>query len=401
MLNIMKLLSDIESEIYEVYRYIHENPELGLEEYNTSRFIKKEIIENSDCDEIKGIGPTGLVAVLNGEKEGPGHCLLLRGDMDALPVREDPSHSPKSKKDGVMHACGHDAHTAVLLGTLRILKNYKKYFSGTIYFFFQPAEEILKGAKLLLETKEIDLGRIEGVAACHVMPDLYGGDVGLKTGIMLASADQFEVTVNGKGGHGAHPYTTVDPVVISSDIVVQLQNLTAREVSALDSAVISVCSIHSDGDAFNVIPDRVRMKGTLRALRKETRERLRERITEVCRKTAEAGRGSAEIAFQDGPPPFSNDELWVERAKKMTGKLLGEDHVKMLDVVTMGAEDFAFIKDRYPGVFVRIGCRSEGKEFTPIHSSSFTVDRKALSTGMLTLSGIALDFFEIGEEIYG
>lgn len=400
-MNIIELLSDIEPEIYEVYKYIHENPELGLEEYNTSRFIKKEIFENSDCDEIKCIGHTGLVAVLNGEKEGPKHCLLLRGDMDALPVQEDPSHKPRSKKDGVMHACGHDAHTAILLGTLRTLKRYKKYFSGTIYFFFQPAEEILEGAKLLLETNEINLEQIEGVAACHVMPDLYAGDIGLKTGIMLASADQFEVKVTGKGGHGAHPYTTVDPIVISSEIVSQLQNLVAREVSALDSAVISVCSIHSDGDAFNVIPDRVRMKGTLRALTKDTRERLRTRIYEVCCKIAEAGRGSVEVTFKEGPPPFGNDELWVERTKKMAGKFLGEDHVKMLDIVTMGAEDFAFIKDRYPGVFVRIGCRSEGKDFTPIHSSRFTVDRKALSAGMKTLCGIALDFFEIGEELYG
>ncbi len=400
-MNIMKLLSDMEADIYEVYKTIHENPELGMEEYETSRLIRKELLENEDCDEILSIGDTGLVAVLKGEKEGPAHCLLLRGDMDALPVNEDLDHHPKSKKVGVMHACGHDAHTAILLGTLRVMKHYKKHFSGTIYFFFQPAEEILEGAKSLFLSDEIDFDKIEGVAACHVMPDLYAGDIGLKTGIMLASADHFDVTVLGKGGHGAHPYTTIDPVVIASDIVAQLQNLVAREVSALDSAVISICSIHSEGDTYNVIPDRVRLKGTLRALTKETRERLSARIVEVCTKVAQAGRAEANVQFEEGPPPFRNDDLWVERTKRMADQFLGEDHVKMLDIVTMGAEDFAFIKDRYPGVFVRIGCRSEGKEFTPIHSSKFTVDPKSLPVGIKTLCGIALDFFEIEGDVYG
>lgn len=400
-MNILKLISDIEANIYEIYKVIHENPELGMEEYETSRLIRKELSEQDDCDEILLIGKTGLVAVLKGEKEGTKHCLLLRGDMDALPVNEDQDHYPKSKNAGVMHACGHDAHTAILLGTLRTMKRYKSYFSGTIYFFFQPAEEILKGAKSLFLSKEIDFDTIEGVAACHVMPDLYAGDIGLKTGTTLASADHFDVTVLGKGGHGAHPYTTIDPVVIASDIIIQLQNLVAREVSAFDSAVISVCSIHSDGDTYNVIPDRVRLKGTLRALTKETRERLSARIVEVCSKVAQAGRAEADVRFEEGPPPFRNDDLWVERTKRMADRLLGEDHVKMLDIVTMGAEDFAFIKDRYPGVFVRIGCRSEGKEFTPIHSSKFTVDRKALSVGIKTMCGIALDFFEIEKDVYG
>lgn len=400
-MNILKQISDIEGDIYEVFKTIHENPELGMEEHETSRLIRKEILEHEDCDEIISIGETGLVAVLKGEKEGTEHCLLLRGDMDALPVKEDEDHPIRSKKEGVMHACGHDSHTAILLGTLRILKQYKKHFSGTIYFFFQPAEEILEGAKTLFLSNEIDFDKIEGVAACHVIPDLYGGDIGLKSGIMLASADQFDVTIMGKGGHGAHPYTTIDPVVLSSEIVSALQNLVAREVSALDSAVISIASIHSDGDAYNVIPDCVRLKGTLRALTKETRERLTKRVKEVCEKVAEAGRGSAEVRFKEGPPPFRNEELWVERTKRMANRLLGEDHVKVLDVVTMGAEDFAFIKDRYPGVFVRIGCRSEGREFTPIHSGRFFVDPKALPAGIKTLSGIALDFFEIGDEIYG
>lgn len=399
-MDIKEQLAALEPDIYSVFCKIHENPELGMQEFQTSALLEREILEHGDCDELKHIGPTGLIAVLRGEKKGEDKCLLLRGELDALPITEDADHAVRSKNEGVMHACGHDAHASILLGTLRLLKQYKKHFAGTIYFFFQPAEETLDGAKLLLETKEIDLSEIQGVAACHIIPDLYAGDIGLKAGAMLASADHFIVRVKGSGGHGAHPYTTVDPIVTACGIVGQLQNIVAREVNALDSAVLSVCSIHSEGDSVNIIPDSVTIKGTIRALKKDTRKLLREQLVRVCKGVSLANRAEAEVEIIEGPPPFCNDADWVERTKIAAGKLLGEKHVKMLDVVTMGAEDFAFIKDRYPGVFVRIGCRTRGKEFTPIHSGRLTVDRSALTAGMLTLSSVAMDFFDIDEKLW-
>lgn len=394
-----ELVLEIEAELYKNYQYLHEHPELGLCEFETSTFIKNIVCRDGACDKFVNVGQTGLVAVLHGEKEGQQRCLLLRGDMDALPIEEEQTNFPCSKNKGRMHACGHDAHTAILLGALQILKKCKKYFSGTIYFFFQPAEEILAGAKTLFSNSAIELDKIDGVAACHMIPDLYAGDIGLKSGVMLASADHFDVKVIGMGGHGAHPYTTVDPVTIAADIIVQLQNLVSREVSALDSAVVSICGIHSDGNTYNVIPDTVQMKGTLRALKKETRAKLKERIVEICTSIAHAGRAKCEVYFSEGPPPLHNNKELVERTKIVMGKILGEKHVQMLDIVTMGSEDFAYIMDKYPGVFVRIGCRSNGKEFTPIHSSKFIVDRKALTTGVLTLSGIALDFFGSSQDI--
>jgi amidohydrolase len=366
-----------------------------MREWETSRLIRQELLKEVEEKDLIPVGPTGWVAVVKGEKPGVGHGLLLRADMDALPVQEDADHEPRSRNDGVMHACGHDAHTAVLLGTLQILKKYRTEFSGTIFFFFQPAEEILGGAKLLLETDQMDLTAIDAVAACHMFPDLYVGEIGLKTGAMLASADHFTVTVQGKGGHGAHPYTTVDPIVIASEIVARLQCLVSREINAQDSAVVSVCSIHSDGDTFNVIPDRVVLKGTIRAIRPETRKLLQMRLTEICQGTAATGHASAQVEIIEGPPPFINDDVWVERTRRAAGILLGEKQVKRLEMASMGAEDFAYIKERYPGVFVRIGCRTRGKEFTPIHSSRFTVDRGVLSSGILTLCGIALDYFQI------
>ena len=398
-MKLKELVSDLETELYENYKYLHEHPELGLCEFETSKFIKNAVCKHGACDKIINIGQTGVVAVLHGEKEGPQRCLLLRGDMDALPIEEESTHSPCSKNKGRMHACGHDAHTAILLSVMSILKKYKKYFAGTIYFFFQPAEEIFAGAKMLFCTSEIEIDKIDGVAACHIIPDLYAGDIGLKSGIMLASADHIDIKVLGKGGHGAHPYTTVDPVTIAADIIVQMQNLVSREVSALDSAVVSICGIHSEGNAYNIIPDTVSMKGTLRALKKETRARLKERIEEICKSIAQASRAKCEVEFSEGPPPLYNNKDLVERAKTVMKKVLGEKHVHMLDTVAMGSEDFAYIMDKYPGIFVRIGCRSRGKEFAPTHSSKFTVDRQALATGVLTLSGIALDFFGSSEDI--
>lgn len=384
--------ADAEPAVYEVYKALHQQPEFSLQEYKTSRLVRKTVHDFGGFAEPLPIGPTGLLYKLEGEAEGEGRALLLRADMDALPVQEDADHEVRSKADGVMHACGHDSHTSILLGTMQVLSRLRQKFSGTVYFFFQPAEEGLDGAKLLLHTAGVPLDAIDAVCACHMMPDLYAGEIGLQSGALLASADHFDITINGKGGHGAHPYTTVDPVMIAAGLVQQLQNLVAREVCALDSAVISVCGIHSEGDAYNIIPDRVRLRGTLRALEPATRSYLQERMQTLCEKFCEAQRAACDFVLHAGPPSLHNDAAWVEKAQQVLGPVLGEQNIKVLKIATMGAEDFAYIKERYPGIFIRIGCRTQGKAFTPIHSGRFTVDRKALTAGMLTMAGMALDF---------
>lgn len=397
-MNIKSYAGEIEPEIYEIYRTIHENPELGREEVCTSRLIRENLEKLLPREDILSFGETGLVAVVRGEKEGDEGCILLRADMDALPIQEDEEHNPRSQVPGIMHACGHDAHSAILLGTLRVLLRYKEDFSGKIYFLFQPAEEILDGAKLFLQSNVIDRNEIQAVAACHMIPNLYGGEIGLRPGAILASADAFTIQVKGKGGHGAHPYTTVDPVAISAGIIEELQKLVSRETNALDAAVVSICSIHSDGDSFNVIPDKVTLKGTLRAMDENIRVRLKQRIRQISEGMAQMSRGEATVHFLEGPPAFFNDPEWVKRIEKVMSALIGSNRVKQLDTVTMGAEDFSFIKEKYPGIFIRIGCRTEGAEFTPIHSGRFRVDRKALFTGMVTLCAIAAEFFGIETE---
>lgn len=388
----------IEPEIYEIYRSIHEKPELGLKERNTSQLIRENLGKYLPQEDILSFSETGILAVVRGEQEGEGRCLLLRADMDALPIQEDETHEPKSQVPGVMHACGHDAHTAILLGTLRMMVQHKAEFAGKIYFLFQPAEEVLGGAKLFLQSNVVDLNEIHAVAACHMIPNLYGGEIGIRPGAMLASADEFTIQIHGKGGHGAHPYTTVDPVSISAGIIEEVQKLVSRETNALDTAVVSICSIHSDGDSFNIIPDRVTLKGTIRTMDESVRIRLKKRIGQISEGMAQMNNGEATVVFQEGPPAFINDPEWEAGIEPVLASLLGKEKIKHEDTVTMGAEDFAFIKERYPGIFIRIGCRTEGAEFTPIHSGRFRVDRKALLTGMITMSGVAAEFFGMGTE---
>ncbi len=383
-------VAEAEPSAYAAYAAIHQQPELALQEYNTNKLIRQRVQEIGGFDEPLAIGPTGLLYRLQGAR--PGKTLLLRADMDALPLQEDAEHALRSQVDGVMHACGHDSHTAILLGTMQVLQSLREHIAGTVYFFFQPAEEGLDGAKLLLQTPGAPLDAIDAVCACHMMPDLYAGEIGLESGAILASADHFDITVCGRGGHGAHPYTTVDPVTIAAGLVQQLQNLLAREVCALDAAVLSVCSIHSEGDAYNIIPDRVHLKGTLRTMSPAVRAHLQQRLREVCEGFCRAQRATCEVTLHQGPPSLHNDAAWVERAQSTLGPLLGAAAVKPRRIATMGAEDFAYIKERYPGIFIRVGCRTQGLPFTPIHSGRFTVDRRALTAGLLTMGGLALDF---------
>ncbi|MDR1070612.1 MAG: amidohydrolase [Gracilibacteraceae bacterium] len=387
---IKETVRKIEPEIYLVYRRLHENPEPGMEEYETSRFLRRRIEAGNLADELLAVGETGLLAVLRGKRRDG--AVLLRGDMDALRIQEDEGHDPRSRREGLMHACGHDAHAAMLFGALLVLGEYRDSLETDIYFYFQPGEELLVGAELLLDSGLVPWESVGAVAAAHIIPDLYAGEVGLTTGPMLAGADHFTVVVQGRGGHGAHPHTTVDPVVAAASIIMALQTLTAREVSALDTAVVSVCSVHSDGRALNVIPDRVTLGGTIRTLLPETRSFLRERFPALVESAAAVHRAEAQVEYEEGPPPFVNDQALAIRAIRVLGELLGPDSVKTEGVVTMGAEDFAYIRARRPGIFMRVGCRTPGSAFTPIHSGRLTVDRAALATGTTALAGVALDF---------
>lgn len=396
-MTIHELVAAIEPEINKVREQIHENPELGMKEYQTSDLIERELREKTQVDRIERIGETGLLVEIKGTKPGEKHCIALRGDMDALPVTEALDHELRSKNEGIMHACGHDVHTSILLGAVRVLEHYRDQIAGSVLFFFQPSEETLQGGKLFANSSKIDFEKIDGVAALHVTPDLCAGKIGVRYGAILGSSDELSITVKGKGGHGAHPDTVVDPILLSSQIVQALQMLVSRELAADQAGVVSICAI-SGGKSFNIVPDTVEMKGTIRALDPKVREHLLKRIPEICKGVAMAGRGDADVEIKLGPPPLISDNEWVDRVKRCGSKLLGEKNVVELEYPSMGAEDFAFVMEKSKGVFVRFGARSENGPYGGLHSPHFYCDRKALTTGILTLSGIALDFFGVDYE---
>lgn len=393
LVDVKKAVEEITPEITALRNYIHENPELSMKEYNTCTLLEDYVKKNVKYDRLKRVGETGLFFELKGTKPGTGHTIVFRGDIDALPIQEDPSMSPCSKIPGVMHACGHDVHGSINVGAAKILSEHKDCFSGSIYFFIQPGEEVLQGAKLFLNDPEIDFDKIDAVAALHCSAELDVGTIGVRYGAILASADEFTITVSGKGGHGAHCHTLRDPIVAACGIVSGLQTLVSRETNPADSVVVSVCMLHG-GKAFNIMPDVVEIGGTCRTLSNKDRDRVEESVKRVATSIATAYRTEAKVEYIKGVPPFVCEDEWVDRAIRAGEKILGKENVKILPYAAMGGEDFAFIKERKPGIFVRLGSRTIGGSYGSAHSSTFYSDSACIPIGMLTILSIAADYLD-------
>lgn len=391
MIDVRKAVEEITPEITALRNQIHENPELSLQEYKTCQLLENYVKEYIKPDRMKRVGETGLFFELKGAKPGPGHTIVFRGDIDALPIQEDPAMSPCSKVPGVMHACGHDVHGTINVGAARILSRCKDQFSGSIYFFIQPAEEVLQGAKLFLQDPEIDFDQIDAVAALHCSAEIEAGTIGVRYGAILASADEFSITVHGKGGHGAHCHTVRDPIVAASAIVMGMQTLVSRETNPANSVVVSICTVHG-GNAHNIVPESVTLTGTCRTLSPDDRDRVEESVRRVAASVAEAYRTTAEVEYIRGVPPFVCEDEWVDRALRAGEKMLGKENVQILPYAAMGAEDFSFIKEKKPGIFVRLGSRTKGGAYGSAHSSTFYSDPKCIPTGMLTIIGLAADY---------
>ncbi len=393
-MDVRKAVEEIMPDVLTIRNHIHENPELSMQEYKTCEYLENYVKEHVAYDRLKRVGETGLFFELKGTKPGPGKTLVFRGDIDALPIDEDPSNVPCSKVPGVMHACGHDIHGTINVAAAVILSQMKDQFSGSIYFFIQPAEEILAGAKLFLADPDIDFDKIDNVAALHCSAEIDAGTIGVRYGAILASADEFKITVKGKGGHGAHCHTVKDPVVAASAIVMGMQPIVSRETNPANSVVVSICTIHG-GRAHNIVPDTVELTGTVRTLSHEDRERVEKSIKRVAESVGEAYGVKAEVDYIHGVPPFVCEDEWVDRAIRAGKKMLGAENVVMMPHAAMGAEDFSFIKEKKPGIFVRLGSRTPGGPYGSAHSSTFYSDPKCLPTGILTIIGIAADYFGI------
>lgn len=387
---VLQLAKELSGEIISWRRDFHMHPELAYEERRTSAIVKG-LLEEWGYEVRLGSEGTGVIATMRGKGSG---AVALRADMDALPIEEVKGREYRSRVPGKMHACGHDAHTAMLLGAAKIISSLKDDLASTVRLIFQPAEEGGNGALKMIEEGALEDPDIDVIYGIHVWSDLPSGKIGLRDGPILAATGEFEIKVKGKGGHGAHPEQTVDPVVASSAVVLSLQSIVSRNIDPFDSAVITVGSIQG-GSTFNVIPEAVALKGTYRTLKKETRELVKRRIEEIARNVARAFGADAEVVLRDVTPPTVNHPKAVEIAKRVAASLFGEDSI-VVPKPSMGGEDFSYYLERVPGAFILLGTGNPAKGTNyPHHSPMFDVDEDVLYIGSALLSSLALNHSDL------
>tara|TARA_B110000977_G_scaffold164088_1_gene210355 strand:+ start:4335 stop:5510 length:1176 start_codon:yes stop_codon:yes gene_type:complete len=373
-------------EVVNIRKHLHANPELSFKEYETSKFIQS-VLKKHDIPFTSGHVETGIIATIKGrnpdEKE-----ILLRADMDALPITEDNNIDYKSKNKGVMHACGHDVHSASLIGTALILNELKEDFNGTIKFVFQPGEEKLPGgAKLMIEDGLLN-NKPHACIAQHVYPDLPVGKVGFRPGLYMASADEIYITVKGKGGHAALPHLLNDPILMTAQIITSLQQIVSRSNQPNNPSVLSFGYINAPGET-NIIPDTVLIKGTFRTFDEKWRFLAHEKMKKIASGICESEGGSCDFDIKVGYPFLVNDVEITKTAINAAEKYLGKENVINLDL-RMTSEDFAYISQSSPSCFYRIGT-SDGKTSKRLHTSKFDIDEKAFSISSGLMAYIALE----------
>lgn len=391
---ISEQINRIEAELKENRRYIHMHPELSFREYNTSSFIQKKLDEMG-VKYVSGIAENGICAYIYGNKNIESESMksiLIRADMDALPIDEVSDKPYKSQNKNVMHACGHDAHVAVLLGVCKVLNNFKDKFGGVVKAVFQPGEETSGGALPMIEEGVLENPHTDVCVALHCDSDLDCGTIRVKPGSLYASPDDFRITVKGKGGHGAEPHNCIDPIMISASIIQALNNLISRETDPFDNAVISVGSIHG-GSATNIIPDSVEIQGTARSLTNEVRGFLKRRIGETAEGICKTFGAECEYEYTELFPPLINDEKLAEDVYDSACRSIGKDKCVWGGAPTMAGEDFSYFSQNRPSVLFKLGCRNKSLGIVSlIHHSSFDIDENCLKTGVKVFVGFVLDY---------
>jgi amidohydrolase len=384
MFDIKWAVKDILPQVVKWRRHIHQNPELAFNEYKTAALVE-QALQEAGVDYVRHKDSTAVVGTIVGGL--PGKTIALRADMDALPLDELTEVPFKSETPGIMHACGHDVHTAILMGVATVLSKHRKHIPGTVKLFFQPAEEKPPGGALNM----IEQGGMEGVEhvfGLHVGSDLPAGQVSLTRGYSSANSDLANIRIIGKGGHGAHPQSTVDAVMVGAHVVVALQTIVSRNVGPLDSAVISVGSI-SAGTINNIIAETADLKLTIRSLKPEIRELLKERIEGIVKGITQAMNATYEMDYVYGYPSLPNDEHMVELVKGIAETTVGAENVRVKDVPGMGGEDFAYFAQKVPGAFFSIGSRPAENAF-PGHNPKFKVDEECIPVGLEMMINLAL-----------
>jgi amidohydrolase len=393
---IIELSNLIYPEMVANRRYLHQYPELSFEEYNTSRFICSKLDEYG-IEYQNNIVKTGVVAYIKGRKPR-SRMIALRADIDALPIQEENNWEYRSQNEGIMHACGHDMHTASLLGTAAILNKMRDEYEGTIMLIFQPAEERLPGgARLMLEAGIFDKRKPNLILAQHVQPTMNTGTVGFRPGMYMASCDEFYIIIKGKGGHGAMPHQLNDSVVTSSHIIVALQQIVSRNALASSPTVLSFGKVIANG-ATNIIPDEVHIEVTFRTVDERWRSTAHAKMINMATLIAESMGCTCEFKIIKGEPVLINDELITARAKMFATELLGQKNVQKLDIL-MTSEDFAHFTHEFPCTYYRLGVKGAGMTMYPQHSSHFTIDDNALRTGAGLMAWLTTRFLSQKAEV--
>ena len=372
-------------------RYLHQHPELGMQEENTARFVAEKL-RALGLETTTGIAKTGVVGLLHGGK-GPGKTVLLRADMDALPIDELNDVPYKSRTPGVMHACGHDSHTAILLGVATLLAERREEFGGTVKFVFQPSEEMPPGgAKPMIEEGVLENPHVDAAFGIHIGQDLPVGTIGVCTGPTNAASDGFVATIKGSGGHAARPHGCVDPIVVAAQCIGALQTLVSREVNPLRQAVITVGSLHA-GTVSNIIPEEAIMKATVRTFDEEVRQNLAERIPALIKGIASAMRAEADVQYRFGYPALVNDPAMTDLVREVAREVVGPGRVVEREP-GMGGEDMAYFLQHVPGCFFRIGSRNPARGLVyGHHHPRFDIDDEgALPVGVAAIAAVALRY---------
>ncbi|CAM3870331.1 M20 family metallopeptidase [Kibdelosporangium persicum] len=373
-------------------RRIHKFPERGLNLPRTQAAVL-QALDGLGMHVMTGEKCTSVIAVLNGARPGP--TVLLRGDMDALPLQEDSGLAYTSEIDGVMHACGHDTHTAMLVSAARLLCSRKDALTGRVIFMFQPGEEGYHGAKYMIDEGVLDAGGrpIEGAFALHITATDTSGVIRSKAGAMLAAADNFTVRITGRGGHGAIPHHALDPVPAAAAIVGALQTMVTRQISVFEPVVVTVGRITA-GTTSNIIPETAELEGTFRSLSEASRARMREELPKLCHHVAAAYGCTAEVDLNQGYPVTVNDDVIGPHVVDLAGAVLGQRHAAPMPNPLMGAEDFSYVLQKVPGAFAFLGACPPGvdpADADPNHSNRVHFDESALANGVAMYAAFALD----------
>lgn len=376
-MNFLKMAKDIQDELITIRRDFHMYPEVDFHLEKTIEKIK-EFLDREGIEYFQ-TSKNGICGIIRGKGE---KTIGIRADMDALPMEEKRKCDYSSKIEGRMHACGHDVHTTILLGAAKVLNNIKEQLNGNVKLIFEPAEETTGGAAHMIEEGVLDNPKVDAVIGLHVEPNLEVGKIGIKRDVVNAASNPFNIKIKGKGGHGAYPHSTVDPITISANVITAVQSIVSREIQPTNPAVITIGSIHG-GTTQNIIPDEVKISGIIRTMTLEDREYVKKRLVEVTKGIVESMRGSCEVNIQESYPCLYNDDNMVDVLSNSAKNIMKNEDIVMLQKPTMGVESFAYFSLERPSVFYYLGTGNKEKDTTyPLHSSFFDVDEECIAVGV-------------------